>query len=86
MKINWIVRLKNKNFWITIVPAIILFVQQIAALFGFSIDVSETSGKVLAIVDTAFVILAAIGVVNDPTTFGFSDSKRAMAYEAPKED
>ena len=32
------------------------------------------------------VLLAILGVVNDPTTSGWSDSEQAMHYETPKED
>ena len=31
-------------------------------------------------------VLSIIGVVNDPTTSGISDSERAMTYETPKKD
>lgn len=33
--INWIVRVKNKNFWLAAIPALLLLVQTVAALFGF---------------------------------------------------
>ena len=82
--INWNVRVKNKNFWITIVPAILLLVQAIAALFGFTIDLSDVGMKLLAIVDAAFVVLAILGIVTDPTTKGVGDSERAMTYTEPK--
>ena len=35
--INWIVRIKNKNFWLAAIPALLLLVQTVAALFGFLI-------------------------------------------------
>ena len=38
------------------------------------------------VVNTLFVVLAIMGVVNDPTTSGISDSERAMTYETPKKD
>ena len=40
-KINWLVRIKNKNFWLAIIPAILLLVQAVAALFGHPIDCIE---------------------------------------------
>ena len=39
--INWKVRAKNKNFWIAIIPAILLLVQAIAAIFGAELDLGE---------------------------------------------
>ena len=84
MKINWTVRLKNKNFWITFVPAFILLVQAVLALFGVTIDAGDIGNKVLVIVDAAFVVLALLGIVTDPTTAGVSDSTQAMTYKVPK--
>ena len=84
MKINWKVRIKNKNFWLTIIPAALLFVQVVLAVFGVSIDVGDIGNKLIAVVDAAFVILVGLGIVTDPTTAGISDSEQAMTYEEPK--
>ena len=86
MKINWTVRIKNKAFWVTIIPAVLLLVQQICAMFGVELNIAGVSNQLVSIVGTVFGILALIGVVNDPTTSGMSDSKQAMTYEAPKKD
>lgn len=85
MKINWKVRLKNKNFWITVIPAFLLFVQVVAAVFGFHLDLGDVGNKLLAVVDAAFVLLSILGIVTDPTTKGVADSDLAMTYEKPKE-
>lgn len=86
MKINWTVRIKNKAFWVTIIPAVLLLAQQICAMFGVELNISGVSNQLVSIVGTVFGILALIGIVNDPTTSGMSDSKQAMTYEAPKKD
>lgn len=86
MKINWTVRIKNKAFWVTIIPAVLLLVQQICAMFGVELNIAGVSNQLVSIVGTVFGILALIGVVNDPTTSGMSDSKQAMTYEVPKKD
>lgn len=86
MNINWIVRIKNKNFWIAIVPALLLLVQQICALFGVSLELTGLSEQLLAIIGTVFAVLALLGVVNDPTTDGLSDSKQALTYDSPRKD
>ena len=75
--INWKVRIRNKAFWIAIIPALALVVQAVAAVFGFEIDLSTIVGKILAVVDAVFAVLVILGVVNDPTTAGISDSERA---------
>lgn len=84
--INWIVRIKNKQFWLSLIPALALLAQAIASVFGFKIDLTELSGKLIAVVDALFAVLVILGVVVDPTTAGVSDSKRAMTYEKPWED
>ena len=86
MKINWKVRIKNKSFWLSIIPAVLLLVQAVAALFGYSIDLGVIGDKLIVVVNALFVVLSIIGVVNDPTTSGISDSKQALTYEAPKKD
>lgn len=86
MKINWRVRIKNKNFWITLIPALLLLVQVVAAVFGFSIDLGDLGNKLLAVVNAAFGVLTILGIVTDPTTKGVSDSAQAMTYEQPKDD
>ena len=84
MKINWIVRIKNKNFWLAIIPASLLLIQVVASVFGATIDLGELGNKLLAVVDVVFVILALLGIVTDPTTEGVSDSRQAMTYDEPK--
>ena len=86
MKINWIVRIKNKQFWLSIIPALALVVQAVAAVFGYNFDFSTTVGKLLAVVDAVFAVLVILGIVVDPTTAGIPDSNRAMAYQEPWQD
>lgn len=81
--VNWKVRVRNKSFWITLVPAVALFAQALAACFGVRLDLGEQTDKILAVVNTLFVVLGVMGVVNDPTTFGFNDSDRALGYTEP---
>lgn len=83
--INWKVRLKNKTFWVAIIPAVILLIQAVAAVFGFSLDLSILNDNLLAVVEAAFLVLAIIGVVADPTTAGVTDSAQALTYDKPKE-
>lgn len=84
MKINWTVRLKNKNFWLAIIPALLLLIQVVAKVFGFELDMGELGNDLLAVVNAAFAVLAILGVVNDPTTATLNDSALAMTYTEPK--
>jgi len=83
LKINLIVRAKNKLFWMAFIPAVLLAVQAIAALFGFQLDLQGLQAQLLAVVDAVFGVLIVIGIVVDPTTKGVGDSERAMTYKAP---
>lgn len=84
MKINWKVRLKNKAFWVSVIPAILLLIQVVAAVFGITLDLGELGNKLLAVVNAVFSVLTIIGVVTDPTTTGVSDSTQALTYTKPK--
>lgn len=84
MKINWIVRMKNKVFWLTIIPATLLLIQTVAAVFGLTLDLGNVGDKLLDVVNAAFGVLAVIGVVSDQTTEGLSDSELALTYDEPK--
>lgn len=86
MKINWLVRLKNKTFWLSAIPALFLLIQAMAAALGFTLDLGDLSNKILAVVNAAFALLSIFGVVNDPTTIGMRDSDRAMTYKTPNND
>lgn len=82
--INWKVRLKNVNFWLTAIPALLLVLQTLAALFGWQLELGALQEKLLAAVNALFALLAVLGVVNDPTTAGLKDSTRAMGYRKPE--
>ena len=86
MKINWKVRLVNKNFWLSLIPAVLLLVQAVAAPLGLMLDFGELGNQLLAIVNAVFAVLAILGIVQDPTTEGICDSAQAMTYETPKRD
>ena len=82
--INWKVRIKNKMFWISMIPAVLMLISAVCAVFGVEVDLTDMSQKLLAVVQAAFACLAILGVVVDPTTAGVNDSAQAMTYEEPK--
>lgn len=81
--INWKVRILNKTFWITLVPALALLLQTFLAVFNIRLELGDTTDKLLVFINALFAILVIVGIVNDPTTSGVSDSTRAMTYERP---
>ena len=86
MNINWKVRIKNKAFWLALIPALLLLVQAIAAVFGYTLALDGIEARLLDLVNAVFAVLVILGVVTDPTTAGLSDSDLAMTYEEPRED
>ena len=83
MMINWKVRILNKTFWITLVPALAFLLQTFLAVFNIKLELGETIDKLLVFINALFAVLVIVGVVNDPTTRGVSDSTRAMTYDRP---
>ena len=83
--INWKVRLKNKQFWLALVPAVLLLAQAAAGVFGYALDLGGLGDKLLAVVNALFVVLSILGIVTDPTTRGVGDSAQALTYKEPNE-
>ena len=84
MKVNWLVRVKNKAFWAAMIPAVLLLIQVAASVFGYELDLGDIGNKLIAVVNALFAVLAILGIVTDPTTAGISDSFNAMNYTEPK--
>lgn len=80
--INWKLRLKNPVTLAALVTMIVSIVYKLLNLCGVipSIPAQEFVDLGNLVIDC----LALIGIVNDPTTNGLSDSAQAMAYEVPK--
>ncbi|ESU33811.1 holin [Bacillus sp. 17376] len=43
----------------------------------------ELQNEVLMLVNGIFMVLAMLGIIQDPTTKGYRGSKRAMEYKDP---
>ena len=63
MKINW----HSKILWTSLTALFVVFIQQIAAVFGWSFD-SEKAQQLTGIINTVLTILATLGIVYDTTT------------------
>lgn len=84
--INFTARIKNKAFWLTLIPAVLLLIQVVAAPFGYNWDFGVLGEQLTAIVNALFAVLSILGIVTDPTTAGIGDSKQALTYTEPKRD
>lgn len=76
-KINWAVRLQRKSFWVALIGLLVILSQQLGIKL-FPENVSDITNTILA-------IGVLVGIINDPTTSGLTDSAQALTYEAPKE-
>ena len=84
--INWKVRFKNKRFVIAFIAGLLLLVKQVSVLFGYNLNTELFNTNINNVVDAVFLLLGLLGIVNDPTTKGFSDSEQALTYDKPKQD
>ena len=84
MKINWKVRFQHKQFWVALIALLIVLANQIAGIFN--VDITVYSEQVTGISETILMILALMGIIVDPTTFGTSDSSQALNYDKPRGD
>lgn len=83
--LNWTVRFKNRTFWLSFIPAVLLLIQVVAAVFGYTLDLGGLGDRLLDVINALFAVLALLGIVADPTTKGVGDSAQAMTYDKPKE-
>lgn len=83
MEINWKVRLQHKQFWVSLVAAVMVLVNHVAAIFN--VDFTIYNAQVTNIAETVLGILALLGVIIDPTTSGASDSTQALRYDKPSD-
>lgn len=84
--INWRVRVANKTFWLALIPAVLVLVQVVLDLCGVTWSPELLNDKLINLINALFVVLSILGVVNDPTTKGLSDSARALSYTEPRGD
>ncbi|MDN5612428.1 MAG: phage holin [Staphylococcus equorum] len=82
--INWKVRFKKKSFWVAIVSAVALFINNITQAVG--LDYSATVEQGVSIVTSILTVLAGVGVIVDPTTKKLSDTGIAQTYAKPRDE
>lgn len=71
---DWKTRIKNKAFWVALIPAVALLIQMVAALFGFELrNVEGISSQLVDIVNAIFTVLTIMGIAVNPTTKGMKD-------------
>ncbi|OEQ93326.1 phage holin [Listeria monocytogenes] len=86
MKINWKVRMKSKVFWVSVIPLILVLVQQVFGWFGVTIAADTINKEALDMINSVFLLFGVLGVVNDPTTPTASDSDLVLNKNKNVED
>jgi holin, phage phi LC3 family len=76
-KINWKLRLQRKSFWVALIGLLVILSQQL----GYKVF----PDNVVDITNTVLAIGVLVGIINDPTTAGLTDSNQALDYTEPKE-
>lgn len=71
---DWSTRIKNKMFWLAIIPAVLLVIQTVAAVFGYALDLGDLGNKLLDVVNAVFSVLVIAGIIVDPSTPGIEDN------------
>lgn len=85
---NWGVRFKNKAWVIAFISQLMIVAQIVLEGMNklgwvtFRLT-EELQNEVLMLVNGIFMVLAMLGIIQDPTTKGYRDSKRAMEYKDP---
>ncbi|MEH7504859.1 phage holin [Neobacillus drentensis] len=86
--INWKVRFRNRNWVIAFLSQIMIVAQMVLAglnslgVIDFQLT-DAIQNSVLTFANAVFVGLSILGIVQDPTTKGYSDSERALKYKDP---
>ncbi|MDT1995159.1 phage holin [Carnobacterium divergens] len=78
MKINWKVRIKSKTFWLAMIPILLVLIQQVLSWFGIGFTKELVENEAMQFINTLFLLLGILGIVNDPTAPGISDSQKTL--------
>lgn len=91
MKINWKLRLSNIGFWIGLIGAVATPVLTYMGLTAADLTtwaalwdmIVEFASNPYLVMTVGTSVLTFLGLLNDPTVTGLSDSARALSYLGP---
>lgn len=86
--VNWTVRFKNKTWVIAFLSQIMIVAQVLLEgtnrLGITTIQLTQqVQNEVLIFANALFILLSMLGIIQDPTTKGYSDSEQALKYKEP---
>lgn len=86
--INWKVRFKNRSWVMAFVAQLLIVAQMllgglnVLGITDFQLS-DAIQQSILTFINAVFIILSMLGLIQDPTTKGMSDSERAKTYKEP---
>lgn len=89
--INWRIRLKNPMFLAQLILSVIMPILAYLGLTAEDLSSWAKLGEILLKAVSSpyilgLVLVSAYNAITDPTTTGFTDSKRALTYDRPNDD
>lgn len=78
MKINWKVRFKSKAFWVAMIPLLLVLIQQFLSWFQIEFAKDLIENEAMQFLNTIFLLLGILGIVNDPTVPSLNDSEKTL--------
>lgn len=72
---DWKARIKNKMFWLSIIPSTLLLIQVVLVPFGYNFEIEPINSQLIAIINALFAVLSVGGVIVDTSTKGIKDNK-----------
>lgn len=87
--VNWKVRFRNWKWVAGFLSQIMIVIEMV--LTGLNtigvthIELTDAvKNFILTLANAIFILLSMLGIVQDPTTKGYSDSEQALKYNEPK--
>lgn len=87
--INWRVRFRNWTWVAGFLSQIMIVIEMVLTglntlgVTHFQLT-DAVKDYILTLANALFILLSMLGIVQDPTTRGYSDSEQALNYDKPK--
>lgn len=87
--INWKVRFNNRTWVAGFISQLMIIIEMVFTglnVIGVThIHLSAAvQNYILSLVNAVLILLSMFGIIQDPTTKGYSDSAQALTYNEPK--